>query len=130
MKKIFITLIFCIFAVSISAMTFKTTKFSYRENNGYGWSAWSAAEDSDMKVELDQNTLVIYSPIVQWYSIFNIQPCYIDEDGDKVIEANFYDQDMDKGTLNIIYRTASSTYQIYIRFSNIQWVYDVVVIGQ
>lgn len=130
MKKIFITLIFCILAVSISAMTFKTTKFSYRENNGYGWSAWSPDEDSDMKIELDQNTLVIYSPVVQWYSIFNMQPCYTDEDGDKVIKANFYDQDMDRGILNIIYRTASNTYQIYIRFSNIQWVYDVVVISQ
>lgn len=130
MKRFLTAFIAFMCVVCVSAITFKTTKFSYRENNGYGWSAWSAAEDSDMKVELDQNTLVIYSPVVQWYSIFNIQPCYIDEDGDKVIEANFYDQDMDKGTLNIIYRTASSTYQIYIRFSNIQWVYDVVVIGQ
>ena len=75
------------------------------------------------------NILIIYSPTVQTYDLYNLQDPYQDVDGDWILKSNFIDQDGDIGEFDLIYRWEDEMWQIYIRFNNIQWVYDVVQIN-
>nr|DAI45598.1 MAG TPA: hypothetical protein [Bacteriophage sp.] len=124
---IFIFSIISILSISAETLTFKTTGFSYRERNYYSWSDWKS-ESSNIIIVMMDNILIIYSPTVQTYDMYNLQDPYQDVDGDWVLKSNFIDQDGDVGEFNLIYRWKDEIWQIYIRFNNIQWVYDVIQI--
>lgn len=125
---IFIFSIISILSISATTMTFKSTGFSYRERNYYSWSNWRS-ESSNVTIMMMDNILIIYSPIVQTYDLYNLQDPYQDVDGDWILKSNFIDQDGDIGEFNLIYRWEDEMWQMYIRFNNIQWVYDVVQIN-
>ena len=125
---IFIFSIISILSISATTMTFKSTGFSYRERNYYSWSNWRS-ESSNVTIMMMDNTLIIYSPTVQTYDLYNLQDPYQDIDGDWILKSNFIDQDGDVGEFNLIYRWKDEMWQMYIRFNNIQWVYDVVQIN-
>ena len=125
---IFIFSIISILSISATTMTFKSTGFSYRERNYYSWSNWRS-ESSNVTIMMMDNTLIIYSPTVQTYDLYNLQDPYQDVDGDWILKSNFIDQDGDIGEFDLIYRWEDEMWQIYIRFNNIQWVYDVVQIN-
>ena len=127
MKKIIIILCFLLSTVILSAETlrFKSTGFSYRERNYYSWSNWQS-ESSNVTIVMMDNILIIYSPTVQTYDLYNLQDPYQDVDGDWILKSNFIDQDGDRGEFDLIYRWEDEMWQIYIRFNNIQWVYDIV----
>lgn len=127
MKKIIILLCFILSIITINAenLKFRSTGFSYRERNYYSWSNWRS-ESSNVTIMMMGNILIIYSPIVQTYNLYNLQDPYQDVDGDWILESNFIDQDGDVGEFNLIYRWKDKMWQIYIRFNNIQWVYDVI----
>ena len=122
---IFIFSIISILSISATTMTFKSTGFSYRERNYYSWSNWRS-ESSNVTIMMMDNTLIIYSPTVQTYDLYNLQDPYQDIDGDWILKSNFIDQDGDIGEFNLIYRWKDEMWQMYIRFNNIQWVYDVI----
>lgn len=125
---IFIFSIISILSISATTMTFKSTGFSYRERNYYSWSNWRS-ESSNVTIMMMDNILIIYSPTVQTYDLYNLQDPYQDVDGDWILKSNFIDQDGDIGEFNLIYRWEDEMWQMYIRFNNIQWVYDVVQIN-
>ena len=125
---IFIFSIISILSISATTMTFKSTGFSYRERNYYSWSNWRS-ESSNVTIMMMDNILIIYSPTVQTYNLYNLQDPYQDVDGDWILKSNFIDQDGDVGEFNLIYRWKDEMWQMYIRFNNIQWVYDVVQIN-
>lgn len=125
---IFIFSIISILSISATTMTFKSTGFSYRERNYYSWSNWRS-ESSNVTIMMMDNILIIYSPTVQTYNLYNLQDPYQDVDGDWILKSNFIDQDGDIGEFNLIYRWEDEMWQMYIRFNNIQWVYDVVQIN-
>ena len=125
---IFIFSIISILSISATTMTFKSTGFSYRERNYYSWSNWRS-ESSNVTIMMMDNILIIYSPTVQTYDLYNLQDPYQDVDGDWTLKSNFIDQDGDIGEFDLIYRWKDEMWQIYIRFNNIQWVYDVVQIN-
>ena len=122
---IFIFSIISILSISATTMTFKSTGFSYRERNYYSWSNWRS-ESSNVTIMMMDNILIIYSPTVQTYDLYNLQDPYQDIDGDWILKSNFIDQDGDIGEFNLIYRWEDEMWQMYIRFNNIQWVYDVI----
>lgn len=122
---IFIFSIISILSISATTMTFKSTGFSYRERNYYSWSNWRS-ESSNVTIMMMDNILIIYSPTVQTYDLYNLQDPYQDIDGDWILKSNFIDQDGDIGEFNLIYRWKDEMWQMYIRFNNIQWVYDVI----
>ena len=124
---IFIFSIISILSISATTMTFKSTGFSYRERNYYSWSNWRS-ESSNVTIMMMDNILIIYSPTVQTYDLYNLQDPYQDVDGDWILKSNFIDQDGDIGEFNLIYRWKDEMWQMYIRFNNIQWVYDVIQI--
>ena len=122
---IFIFSIISILSISATTMTFKSTGFSYRERNYYSWSNWRS-ESSNVTIMMMDNILIIYSPTVQTYDLYNLQDPYQDIDGDWILKSNFIDQDGDIGEFNLIYRWKDEMWPMYIRFNNIQWVYDVI----
>lgn len=115
--------LFC--AANIFASTYKTTQFYHREKTARGWTEW-VAERSDMRIDLEGSVLTIYSPIQQTYQIYSPREPYRDAEGDERFECYFIDQDGDKGRVEFIYRNKTNTAQVYIRFSNIQWAYDLI----
>lgn len=127
MKKIIILLCFILSIITINAenLKFRSTGFSYRERNYYGWSNWRS-ESSNVTIMMMDNILIIYSPTVQTYDLYNLQDPYQDVDGDWILKSNFIDQDGDVGEFDLIYRWKDEMWQMYIRFNNIQWVYDVI----
>lgn len=127
MKKIIILLCFILSIITISAenLKFRSTGFSYRERNYYGWSNWSY-ESTYVNIVISNNILIIYSQKIQTYSLYNLKDPYQDIDGDWILKSNFIDQDGDIGEFNLIYRWKDEMWQMYIRFNNIQWVYDVI----
>lgn len=127
MKKIIILLCFILSIITASAenLRFRSTGFSYRERNYYGWSDWSY-ENTYVNIVMSNNLLIIYSQRTQTYSLYNLRDPYQDIDGDWVLKSNFIDQDGDRGEFNLIYRVNDDMWQMYIRFNNVQWVYDVV----
>lgn len=117
--------IISILSISATTLAFKSTGFSYRERNYYSWSNWRS-ESSNVTIMMKNNILIIYSPTVQTYDLYNLQDPYQDVDGDWILKSNFTDQDGDIGEFNLIYRWRDDMWQMYIRFNNIQWVYDVI----
>lgn len=127
MKKIIILLCFILSIITINAenLKFRSTGFSYRERNYYSWSNWSY-ESTYVNIVINNNILIIYSQKIQTYSLYNLKDPYQDVDGDWILKSNFIDQDGDIGEFNLIYRWKDEMWQMYIRFNNIQWVYDVI----
>ena len=122
---IFIFSIISILSISATTLTFKSAGFSYRERNYYSWSN-GRSESSNVTIMMTDNILIIYSPTVQTYDLYNLQDPYQDVDGDWVLKSNFIDQDGYVGEFDLIYRISHDMWQMYIRFNNIQWVYDVI----
>lgn len=129
MKRLIILLCFLSSLISISATTirFKATEFNYRERTYYSWSNWKS-ESCNIRIDMVDNYLVIHSLKTQAYYLYNLQDAYTDADGDCILESNFIDQDGNKGEFNLIYRVVDGMWQLYIRFSDIQWVYNVIQI--
>lgn len=73
--------------------------------------------------DLDDDIIKIYSPKIQTYLILEHLRTYSDNSGGKQIEWSCIDQDYDKGHIRL--REINNTYQLYIDFSNISWVYNL-----
>ena len=107
---------------------YRTTGFAYKYVNSYGrWTNWTDWQSSDMVITINFNTDVvkIYSPQTQTYRILEHTRNFTDSSGGKQVEFKFIDQDGDRGSMRLrIERNGNS--QLYVEFSNIIWVYNVV----
>lgn len=129
MKRV-LFLVFCIvtvFSASAQILKFKTTGYTHKEKNYYGWTNWSPWESSSMLIQMNLNTdiVTIYSPKIQQYNIINYNGSYVDRDGDTVSEYRFIDQDGDVGTMKLMVRTTGRS-EMYIQFANVIWCYSVI----
>lgn len=129
MKRILLLVLF-IFSISAQAQIYqyKTTGFAIKQINAVGvWENWSDWKKSDMLITFNYDTDVvkIYSPETQTYRLQECIRSYVDESGGKQTEFTFIDQDGDKGTLRLRIET-NGNLQIYIEFSNIMWVYNII----
>lgn len=126
MKKFIIVLIFTFSAFLANAQVsyYRTTHFAYKQAN----RAWTDWESSNLKIKIDfNNDLVrIYSQEPQIYKITKYISHYYDNDEGETIKFAFIDQDGDRGEMRLRV-TKNGTSQIYIDFSNISWVYNVVL---
>ena len=130
MKK-YLFILLCLVSVTGygQVLWFKTTGYAEATivNSKYYWSDW---QDSDMKlyIDLSKDQAVIYSPRVQIYQVYgayNNGDSYTDKSGGSNIMFYVIDQDYDKGTLRLRVEKNGNS-QIYIDFSNIAWVYNVI----
>lgn len=135
MKRLFILLAIiasmAIGTANAQTYAYRTTAFAMKQINSYGnWSNWSDWEKSDMliTINLDTDVIKIYSPMTQIYQIIKYVGSYQDSSGGTQVEYKFVDQDDDIGTLRLR-KERNGNIQIYVDFSNIMWVYNVVKIN-
>lgn len=126
-KLIFITLLsMFVFSGNVKADNIEFYKAYQYSQKAYYDSYWDAWTQVNILISFNYTTdkITIYSKRIQVYSIYNYD-IYYDNDGEKVLRFYFIDQDYDKGTLRLMVRP-NGTSQIYVDFSNITWVYNVV----
>ena len=129
--KRYLLIILCFISISGYAQVqwYKTTQYAEATivNGYYYWGDW---ESSNMKLCMDigNDQIIVYSPrtqIYQVYGVYNNGQTYTDNSGGTNIKFYVIDQDYDRGSIRLrIERNGNS--QIYVDFSNIAWVYNVV----
>ena len=124
------TLVLCFAFIGLNAQTYsyRSTEFAYKYVNDYGkWTDWSDWERSNILITINFNTDIvkIYSPKTQTYHITEFVRNYTDNSGGQQVEFRFVDQDYDRGTMRLRIESNGNS-QIYIDFSNLMWVYNVV----
>lgn len=130
-KKLLILLLLLVSYTSVNAelLKFKTTAFAENTYNysTRSWSGWSDWRDSNMllTIDTDRSTIVVYSPAIQIYKIYEAEDSYYDSDGDLHVPFKFVDQDYDRGVVKLLQRKSGSS-EVYIEFANIRWCYRVV----
>jgi hypothetical protein len=107
---------------------YKTTAFASQTYNYYtsSWNNWSEWEKSDMNIKFDltNDVIVIYSPNVQVYTIFNTGATFTDTSGGKQVKFNAYDGEGDRADIRLrIEKNGNS--QIYVDYADMRWVYNV-----
>ena len=96
-----------------------TQKMSYESD----FDDWTTV-NIPITFNLTTDQIIIYSQRVQTYYIYKYDT-YISNEGLNAVRFYFVDQDIDKGTCRLVIRK-DGTSQIYIDFSNITWVYNVI----
>ena len=100
---------------------FKAFEFAYKVK-GYEWSDWSKCS-INIKLDLDNDKVTIYSKEVQIYWVINEVEAPYDSNGQQVA-FKVKDQDGDYGHLRLRVQS-NGVKQIYIDFSDISWVYSL-----
>lgn len=127
MKKLLVLLIFG-FALSSKAQIqyYKTTAYAYAKiyNNKYYWSDWYNS-NIVLTINLNNDVITIYSPKIQSYKVYKVGSIENNRTIGSQLTFYVYDQDFDRGTIRL--RVApDKTSQIYVDFSDVAWVYNVI----
>ncbi len=133
MKKSIIMLVMLLSAVTFAqannVKTMTATSFSVRfiENSYYGsyWTDWSRDMSCYIGVYFDASTdqIIIDSRETQVYNVYKAGDTYYDRQRNKCLDFKVIDQDGDRGTITL--RSGRDWTQLYVRFSNVEWVYEV-----
>ena len=79
-------------------------------------------------IDIGNDQIIVYSPrtqIYQVYGVYNNGQPYVDDSGGTNIKFYVIDQDYDRGNIRLRVEKNGNS-QIYIDFSNVAWVYNVV----
>lgn len=128
--KMFIFVVVALLSVcELKAQTYKfqTYCFSYATKDRFGrWSEWSAWEDSDMLVVIneDKDRITIYSNEIQEYDIYEYDGNNKDTYGGT--SASFRCVDDNGLRCGIRLRARSDgTLQLYVDYNDTMWVYGI-----
>ena len=132
MKKfILIALMAMLFGVTNKAdaqtLYFRTYQFAIKYKTNYGnWTDWSDWQKSDMKmkIDMDDDMIIIYSQRVQVYRVISHEGSYVDDSGGKQTKFYVIDQDDDYGYVRLRVEKNGNS-QIYVDFNDVMWVYNV-----
>jgi len=136
MKKFLIILItlftFSIVNCSAQIQWYKTISVAIkykRYDSYYGryvWTKWSDWEKCrcDVKFDLNNDIIVIYSNKPQIYKVISIEEPPYDVLGTQV-KFRVIDNEGDRGTLRLRIENNGNS-QIYVDFADVMWVYNVV----
>lgn len=113
--------LFC--ATNIFASGLKATQFYVRYNINQEWTEWESKQ-CDLRVTYDKDKIIIGYPASQKYTIGNYT-FWTDYEGNKRITFSFFDQDWNRGIIEFVMYKKLQLPQIYIRYDNIQWAYDL-----
>lgn len=129
MKRILIVImfgLFCVGAVQAQTQWFKATELAIKVVNNGNWTKWSDWEsvDIDIKFDLSNDLIIIYSQEIQIYKVLDQVKSPYDSNGTQV-KFKVLDQDYDKGFLRLRVENNGNS-QIYVDYADISWVYNVV----
>ena len=128
-NTILMTLVMMLFTSSVNARTndnvqyYKAYQYTQKMSYQSEFDAWSKVE-IPIVFNLTTDQIIIYSQRKQTYYIYKYEK-YISNEGRQAVRFYFINQDSDRGSCRLVIR-ADGTSQIYIDFSNISWVYNVV----
>lgn len=115
-----------IMAANAQIQYYRSTAYAQANvyNGRYVWGDW---QSSNMTITINLNTdvITIYSPRTQIYCVVSVGDVYYDSDGGKQVPFKVIDQDGDRGTIRLRIESNGNS-QIYVDFSNVAWVYNVV----
>lgn len=101
---------------------YQTTEFAYKLE-GQDWSRWYDSKIT-IKFIMNQDKIIIYSDDPQIYRVIATMDPPYDPSGQQV-KFKVIDQDGDYGYLRLRVENSGNS-QIYIDFSDISWVYNVI----
>ena len=87
------------------------------------WTEWLDC-NIDVKIDSDNDIIVIYSKETQAYQVYDAEEKTSDGSGGQIFKFYVIDQDNDKGTVRIRV-TSDGDAQLYVDFDNIMWVYNI-----
>ena len=120
-------LLFCM-TNTVNAQTYyyRTYQFAIKYKVDNKWTDWSDWQKSDikMKIDFDDDMIVIYSEKIQIYSVIENNGTYTDESGGKQTKFFIIDQDDDYGYIRLRVEKNGNA-QIYVDFADVMWVYNV-----
>lgn len=125
MKRILIILICIIGCISSYAETqwYNSKSYAYKQLYS-GWSSWQAC-NVNIKFDIDSDNITIYSNKTQYYKVTKYHGWRYENDGSQ--QAYFTASDYNGGWCTIRLRMETNgNSQIYIEYSNVVWVYNVV----
>lgn len=136
LKYYIITLfmMFTLFSANVNAQNYniqwyKTTAFASQSYNYYyeRWNNWTEWQKSNMNIKFDLNNdvITIYSPEIQVYTIFRTGSQFTDSSGGSQIQFNAYDGDGDRADIRLRMEKNGNS-QIYVDYADMRWVYNVV----
>ena len=119
-------LLLSIVAANAQVQYYRSTAYAQANvyNGRYVWSDW---QSSNMTITINLNTdmITIYSPRTQIYRVVSAVDAYNDSNGGRQVSFKVIDQDGDRGTIRLRIESNGNS-QIYVDFSNVAWVYNVV----
>lgn len=119
-------LLLSIVAANAQVQYYRSTAYAQANvyNGCYVWSDW---QSSNMTITINLNTdmITIYSPRTQIYRVVSAGDAYNDSNGGRQVSFKVIDQDGDRGTIRLRIESNGNS-QIYVDFSNVAWVYNVV----
>lgn len=125
MKRFILTLVLGVLFIGASqAQTqwYRATEFAIKFQ-GYEWTDWESVSIS-IKFDIDKDMIVIYSQETQVYKIIEQVASPYDSGGQQV-KFTVIDQDFDRGHIRLRVEDNGNS-QIYVDFSDVSWVYNVV----
>ena len=114
--------LFC--ATNIFAKDYIATQCYTRGKVKQEWTKWNSRL-CNMYVSIDMFKIVIYSPLIQEYTICRVRGSYTNPDGDSISKFDAIDKYGVKCTIKLIVRFDVKRLQIYIMYNNKQWAYDL-----
>lgn len=116
-------------AQNYTTQWYKTTAFASQTYNYYtqSWNNWSTWEKSNMNIKFDlsSDVIVIYSPQIQVYTVFNVGTAYTDTSGGQQVKFNARDAEGDRVDIRLRIETNGNS-QIYVDYADMRWVYNVI----
>ena len=129
-NTILMTLVMMLFTMSsVNAHTndnvqyYKAYQYTQKMSYASDFDNWTTV-NIPIVFNLTTDQIIIYSQRTQTYYIYKYET-YTSNEGRRAVRFYFVDQDLDKGCCRLVIRN-DGTSQIYIDFSNISWVYNVV----
>ena len=129
-NTILMTLVMMLFTMSsVNAHTndnvqyYKAYQYTQKMSYASDFDDWTTV-NIPIVFNLTTDQIIIYSQRKQTYYIYKYEK-YISNEGRQAVRFYFIDQDSDRGSCRLLIRN-DGTSQIYIDFSNISWVYNVI----
>lgn len=138
MKKILFTLILGLFAIAAHCETqhYLGTEYALANVNKYGTYSWSQWYDSNVLIVINTDTdiVTIGSKKPQLYKIYKYEGKTFDNGGGYQVIFDVIDNEGDLGTLRIRVQYDAfgniTNAQLYIDFSNVAWVYNIIPLDE
>lgn len=129
-NTILMTLVMMLFTMSsVNAHTndnvqyYKAYQYTQKMSYASDFDDWTTV-NIPIVFNFTTDQIIIYSKRTQTYYIYKYET-YTSNEGRRAVRFYFVDQDLDKGCCRLLIRN-DGTSQIYIDFSNISWVYNVI----